>query len=123
LEERLIELLRDYKGEYSLQAFYPFSLKFLKAKKVSCPVGLLAGPLKDDKIAYPLKIFIKSLCMAPQLKPDYIGYQWDFLAQRAPQRMREKFDIPLIGWTVKDEASRDFTKRFGDNYIFENLDG
>ena len=121
LEDRLIETLKGYSGEYSLQCFYPFSITYLKKQGLSCPLGLLGGPLKDEPIAYPFKVFVKSLCMAPKLKPDYIAYQWDCLAKRAPQRMREDFEIPLIGWTVTDELSKSFCERYSDNYIFENL--
>ncbi len=121
LEERLLETLEGYKGEYALQCFHPFVIKYLKEKKLNCPLGLLAGPLKEESIHYFFKVFVKSLCMAPKLAPDYIGYQWDCLALRAPKRMREHFDIPLIGWTVKDQDAYDFTMRFADNIIFENL--
>lgn len=121
LEKRLIETLAGYPGEYSLQCFYPFAIKYLKKQKLGRPLGLLSGPLKNEPIAYPFKVFVKSLCMAPSLSPDYIAHQWDCLADRAPQRMREDFGIPLIGWTIEDEQSADFARRFADNFIFENL--
>ncbi|MCR9204732.1 MAG: hypothetical protein NXH75_09155 [Halobacteriovoraceae bacterium] len=121
LEEALLDILKDYKGEFSIQGFHPGTLNFFRKQKVGFPLGMLSGSFVGEELHYFLKVMLKSLCLSPFLKPDYIGYEWDQLSQRAPQEIREKYEIPLLGWTVKDSLSQKFVENWGDNIIFENL--
>jgi len=125
LELAVESILTNYKGEYSIQSFHPKSLLFFRDSRLKPTTGLLSGrihgSLKEEDLRYSIRLMLGSLCLVPFLKPDYIGYEWQGLNDGAPQRMREKYQIPLIGWTVKNNSSQDFCSRFGDNIIFENL--
>lgn len=122
LEEAVYDLVKNYKGDFSIQAFHPGVLKFYKEKNVSFPLGMLSGSMDDEGLNYFVKVLLKSLSLAPFFKPDYIGYEWKYLSKRAPQEIRERYGIPLLGWTVKDEAAEKFVENWGDNIIFENLE-
>lgn len=121
LEAATLEILKNYKGDFSIQGFDPGTLNYFRKEKVSFPLGLLSGSMKGEGLNPFLQVLLKSLCLSPFLRPNYIGYEWSQLSKRAPQAIREKYEIPLIGWTVKDENARDFTLRWGDNIIFENI--
>ena len=121
LERAVLSLLESYKGEFSLQSFHPQSLIILKKEGRGAPIGILSGPMDTAGLNPVTRVMIKSLCLVPYIRPQYIGYQWDHLNQRAPQEIRKKYDIPLLGWTVKDERAAAFCKKWGDNIIFEHI--
>lgn len=121
LERAVLETMKSYKGDYSLQAFHPQSLEVIKSEGHGAPLGLLSGSMDDAGISLLSRVTIRSLCLAPYFKPDYIGYQWDCVSQRAPQEIREQYGIPLLAWTVRDEEAALFCKRWADNIIFEQI--
>lgn len=121
LEKAVFDIVKNYKGDFSIQGFHPGTLNFFRQKKVNFPLGLLSGSLDDENLNFFIKIMLKSLSLSPFLKPDYIGYEYKLLSKRAPQYIREHYQIPLIGWTVRDELAEQFCRRYADNIIFENL--
>ncbi len=121
LEEAVSTLLDHYKGEFSLQSFHPGSINYLRGLNKGWTLGYLSGSLEDEELNFFTRTLLKSLSLAPFLKPDYIGYEVGELFQRAPQHIREHYHIPLIGWTVRTENQRLICNRFADNMIFENL--
>lgn len=122
LEESLYELLRNYKGDFSIQSFHPSTLNYFRKNRVNFPLGLLSGSFEDEDLNLFVKVVLKSLCLCPFLMPNYIGHQWSQISLRAPQEIREKYEIPLLGWTVRDEKARRFTQKWGDNIIFEDIE-
>lgn len=122
LEEAVFDIVKNYKGDFSIQSFHPTTLKFFRDERASFPLGLLSADFKEDKMNYFTKVFLKSLCLTPFLKPDYIGYHYMSLSKRAPQHMREHYQIPLLGWTVRDEHAKTVCDKYADNIIFENIE-
>jgi glycerophosphoryl diester phosphodiesterase len=50
-------------------------------------------------------------------RPDFIAYRVDF----APQAARHMFALPLLAWTVCNEAHRAMASRYADQVIFEGF--
>lgn len=121
LEEAVLETLKNYKGDFSIQSFHIGTLKYYRDQRVKFPLGLLSADFKEDDLNFFTKLMLKSLCLTPFLKPDYIGYHYLSLSKRAPQHMREKYQIPLLGWTVRDEHAKTICDNFADNIIFESI--
>jgi glycerophosphoryl diester phosphodiesterase len=122
LEEAVHECVKNYKGDFSIQSFHPSTLRFYRNEKVTFPLGLLSADFKEDNLNYFTKLALKSLCLTPFLKPDYIGYHYLSLSKRAPQHMREHYQIPLLGWTVRDQHAKTVCDKYADNIIFENIE-
>ncbi len=121
LENSVLEMLKSYKGDYSLQSFHPRTLEVINQNGKRAPMGLLAGRMEEADINPISRLMIRSLCLAPYFKPDYIGYHWKYIADRAPQEIRENYGIPLLAWTVRDEEAALFCKKWADNIIFEEI--
>lgn len=121
LEEATAELLKNYSGEFSLQSFHPGTMNYFRGLNRGYTLGYLSGSLDDEDLNFFTKTMLKSLSLVPFLKPDYIGYEVGLLSQRAPQHMRNDYNIPLIGWTVRNERQKQICQNYADNMIFENI--
>lgn len=122
LEEAVADLLENYQGEFSLQSFHPGAMTYFKNLRKEWILGYLSGDLDGENLDFFTKTLLKSLALTPFLKPDYIGYQVNKLSSRAPQHMREEYNVPLIGWTIRNEQQKRLCDNFADNMIFENFD-
>ena len=54
-------------------------------------------------------------------RPDFIAYRVDDLADFVPQAARHMVALPLLAWTVCNEAHRTMAARYADQVIFEGF--
>jgi glycerophosphoryl diester phosphodiesterase len=121
LEEAVANVLENYRGDFSLQSFHPGAMTYFKNLRKEWVLGYLSGSLDDEDLDFFTRTLLKSLALTPFLKPDYIGYEIGELSKRAPQHMREAYNVPLIGWTVRNSHQEQICRKFADNLIFENI--
>ena len=111
--DSVLEALQDYQGNVALMSFDHWLLKDLKALGCRHPIGLTAEGARAETFASHEK--------AMQLGLDFISYNVNHLpnpfitAQRAA-------GIPVITWTVRDEAARKHTLEHADQMTFEGFD-
>ncbi|MAF77366.1 MAG: hypothetical protein CME60_04335 [Halobacteriovoraceae bacterium] len=122
LEKRVLELISTYKGRYSLQSFHPLSLLFLRNQAPKAVLGMLIGEESLGHLIWGQRVLLKSLALSHVIKPQYIAQEWSGLHKRAPQELRERLEIPLLAWTVKDERSLRISRKYADGIIYENID-
>lgn len=111
--EAVIEVLEGYKGDVALMSFDHWLLKDLKALESPYPVGLTADG-KD-----PEAFFKHDEAM--QLGLDFISYHYGHLPNSFITAQRQR-GIPVITWTVRDEAARKQTFANADQMTFEGFD-
>ena len=122
LEKRTLEILKGYRGEFSLQGFHPQSLFYCRKECKDINLGLLSGGESLSHLLLPTRVLLRSMSFISLLKPQYLAYEWSALHKRAPQEMRERYEIPLLAWTINDEKSLGISKLLADNIIYENLE-
>lgn len=111
--EAVLEVLEGYKGDVALMSFDHWLLKDLKALASPYPVGLTAEG-KD-----PEAFFKHDEAM--QLGLDFISYHYGHLPNSFITAQRQR-GIPVITWTVRDEAARKQTFANADQMTFEGFD-
>ncbi|MFJ6325460.1 MULTISPECIES: glycerophosphodiester phosphodiesterase [unclassified Rhizobium] len=111
--EAVLEVLEGYKGHVSLMSFDHWLLKDLKALGSPYPVGLTAEGNK------PETFFQHDEAM--QLGLDFISYFFGHLPNPFITAQRQR-GIPVITWTVRDEAARKHTFANADQMTFEGFD-
>ena len=63
------------------------------------------------------KMYLKRMNYNKKNKPDFISYDFhDF-----PNKYLDKFDGPILAWTVRNEKHLEMAKKYADNIIFENI--
>ena len=111
--ESVLEVLEGYKGHVALMSFDHWLLKDLKALDAPYPVGLTAEGNK------PETFFQHDEAM--HLGLDFISYFYGHLPNPFVTAQRQR-GIPVITWTVRDEAARKHTFANADQMTFEGFD-
>ncbi|MDK4713961.1 glycerophosphodiester phosphodiesterase [Rhizobium sp. CNPSo 4039] len=111
--ESVIEVLEGYKGHVALMSFDRWLLKDLKTLEAPYPVGLTAEGNK------PETFFQHDEAM--HLGLDFISYFYGHLPNPFVTAQRQR-GIPVITWTVRDEAARKHTFANADQMTFEGFD-
>jgi glycerophosphoryl diester phosphodiesterase len=111
--ESVLEVLEGYNGHVALMSFDHWLLKDLKALEAPYPVGLTAEGNK------PETFFQHDEAM--HLGLDFISYFYGHLPNPFVTAQRQR-GIPVITWTVRDEAARKHTFANADQMTFEGFD-
>ena len=119
LEQKVIDLLKDYKGEFAVQSFNPFSLNYFKHHAPSILRGQLSGYFKGEKLAYFKEFLLKRMAFNKNIsEPHFISYD----ATTLPNRFVKKYkNLPLLAWTVRSKEDYLKVVKHCDNIIFENF--
>jgi len=119
LEKKLLESLKTYKGEFAVQSFNPYSIDFFRINAPHILRGQLSCSFKGEKLAFYKKFVLKRMLMNKTTKPDFISYYFYDL----PNRFVKRYDgVPVLGWTTRSEAEREYALKFCDNIIFEGFE-
>lgn len=120
LEQAVIENLRGYAGEYAIQSFNPFVLRYFREHAPGIVRGQLSGPFKGEDLAF-IKIFLlKYLLLNFLSRPAFVSYAAGALPEWFAGRLRRK-GLYLLAWTVKDVNEYSKAKTIFDNVIFEGF--
>ena len=111
--ETVLEVLEGYNGHVALMSFDHWLLKDLKALDPPYPVGLTADGHK------PETFFAHDEAM--QLGLDFISYFFADLPNAFITAQRQR-GIPVITWTVRNEAAVKRTFEHADQMTFEGFD-
>ena len=118
LEQKLIDLLSGYKGEYAVQTFNPNSLAYFKANAPKVPRILLSCDFgKDTDLAFFKKFVLRHLFLLKKSGAQVINYD----IRQLPRRRATKSGLPIMCWTVRSQADYEQSKAVARNVIFENF--
>lgn len=115
------EVLDEYNGEYCIESFNPYLLKWYKECRPDVIRGQLASSFMREGPRAPKYFLIENLMTNFMTKPDFIAYNHKYPGKLSVVLCRKLYNIPVIAWTVQTagEWSR-CADRF-DSYICEGL--
>ena len=125
LEGNVARLLEDYRGEACVMSFDPASMRTMRSLAPSLPRGLVAdrfaaGP-DWGHLPAPRRFALRNLLAAATIAPSFISYGIADLPADAPLILRH-FGLPLITWTVRNQAEWAKARRYADQITFEGFD-
>ena len=120
LESKLYQMLKNYKGEFAVQSFNPYSLQWFNINAPEILRGQLSGNLKNAKLGFFKKFTLKRMLLNKSVsKPNFISYE----AEALPNRYVKKYkNLPLLCWTVRSQEQYNKVIKYCDNIIFENFE-
>ena len=120
LEKNVLEMLKNYKGEYAIQSFNPYVLEYFYKHAPQIPRGQLAGYFKGEKLSFFKKFALKRMLLNKKIShPDFISYE----AKRLPNLYVKKYsELPLLAWVVTSQSQYLKVVKYCDNVIFEGFE-
>lgn len=110
LEDNLLDLLKDYNGEYAIISFNKKSLRYIKSKNKDISLGYLIGS-KNNKLMNSL--FIKSF------KPDFLSVKKTEINNKYIQKFKK--EKPVLIWTIKNRTDFNKYKNKASSLVLENI--
>ena len=112
------ELLRDYKGKYFVQSFFPFVLGWYRKNRKDVIRGQLSSAFdKKDLLSRKLLGMMIFNFIA---RPDFVSYEYKY-ENKLGRRLCALLGAHSAGWTFKDrETARAYSAKFTTR-IFEGF--
>ncbi len=117
LESKTYEILKNYKGEFAVQSFNPYSLAWFKTNAPDIPRGQLSSFFKGENLSFFKKLLLKKLRLNKVSCPDFISYN----AENLPNRYCNHAKLPILAWTIRSQEEYMKVIKYCDNIIFENF--
>lgn len=110
LEEKLLDLLKKYRGKIFIQSFNPKTIRWLRKKEPRYKYGLIT-------FSYPQYNILKKIFI--HLQVDFIACYLENVSNKRFQKLRK--NKTLIGWTIKKQSEFKKYDSFVDKFICENI--
>lgn len=118
LEEKVIDMIKGYKGEVAVQSFSPYSLECFKEKIFEIPRGQLSAIFKKKELSGFIKRYMLTRLKLNHISvPDFISYKFTDL----PNKWLTKTKLPVLAWTIRSKEDLQKAAPYFDNFIFENF--
>lgn len=119
LEEKLIDMLKTYGGEYAVQSFDPFAIEYFCKYAPHIMRGQLATYFhrSDRYLTRRERSRLKKLKYNDITDPDFISYNATYL----PNKYVKNAGLPVLAWTIRSELAANKIVKYCDNYIFEGF--
>ncbi len=120
LEQKVIDILKKYKGEFAVCSFNPYVLSYFYQHAPEILRGQLSGFFKNEKMPFMSKFVLKRMTPIKKISfADFIIYE----AKTLPNRFVRKFKkLPLIAWTVESQEEYMKVVKHCDNVVFNGFD-
>ena len=119
--EKAWGILKDYKGKYAVQSFYPPIIRWFKKNAPNVTRGQLATNFIKIEGHKPIEPFAGFLIFNFLSRPDFISYEYKF-PRILPLAVCRLLGAVTIAWTYTEEKQIDETEDYFSAYIFENFE-
>ena len=116
LAKKVLELLKDYKGEYVIQ-FDPRLMKYVRKLSPSVIRGQLIDGGKNPALKPFLRFVLANGLLNFMSKPDFINYSFTTL----PLKKRIARGKRVLCWTIRNTQDEEKSLPYVEGYVFENI--
>lgn len=130
MESLIYEEIKSYQGQYAVQAFNPFTLNWFRKNAPEVLRGQLSGgfTVSDYDMEYAgttrlpwyQRFLLENLLLNFMSRPHFIAYEVNKTTNARLNSLR-KLGVPLLGWTIKQQAEYDEAKEKFDNLILDSV--
>lgn len=120
LEEKVYCLMKQYRGNFAIQSFSPFSIGWFKKNAPEILRGQLSSDFKNEavSISFFKKYFVRKLWTNFLCRPHFISYEKKGVANGTVQRLRKK-GVMALAWCVENNKEEIEVRAKTDSIIFE----
>lgn len=118
LEQKVIDMLSSYNGEFAVESLNPYSMEYFKHNASEIIRGQLFMVMTKNYMPGAFKRFMfNSMRIAKISSPDFIASK----AADLPYKKISKLNLPTIAWTIRSNTEMEKVAPYSDNIIFENF--
>lgn len=119
-EKDVLALLKNYKGEYAIQSFNPFSLEWFKKNAPQIKRGQLSSFFKGEDMPHYKKAILRKMKLNKISEPNFISYD----VRNMPNKYCKKYSkkLPILVWWIGSKEQANLAKSYADNIIFEGFE-
>lgn len=131
MESLVYKELKNYNGQYAVQSFNPYSVKWFRNNAPGVLRGQLSGSfiISDYEAEYAgttrlpcyKRVLLSNMLLNFQSRPNFIAYELEYADSNTFLKLK-KLGVPVVGWTVKDRAMYRKMKNDCDNFIVDTFD-
>ena len=115
---KMLEILKDYQGEFAVQSFNPKYMKLVRKLRPDYIRGILSSGNKYKKVkSKVINYLLSAMFFNFMVKPDFLSYH----INGYPLSKRISKGKVKICWTVTSKEDYEKVKPYVDNIIFENF--
>jgi len=122
IERIVMDMLKDYKGEFAIQSFHPMALRKVRKIDPTIYCGLLSSKLTEMKMLRIKKAAVRNARLFFLAKPDFVSFEINSFPNDRVKRFREELQLPILGWTIRTKEDIERALEFCDGMIFENIE-
>ena len=120
VEQKVYDALKGYKGNYCIESFNPFIVRWFKLHAPEVIRGQLAFSFVNIGFSRFKRWLLSNLRLCNWNGSQFIAYDATTIKDnKAVARYAKK--IPIICWTVKSQKQYDELHRYFDNMIFDSF--
>ncbi len=123
LEEAVGDILATYSGNVAVQSFNPYSLEWFNLNAPQIWRGQLAGEFKNSSLPWYQAVILKNLWLNWASNPHFIAYELNALPNWPTAIARQVYQLPILAWTIRNQADQAKACQYADNYIFDRFEG
>ncbi len=113
IAKKVVDALKDYKGEFVVQSFDPFIMQRVKKYAPHILRGQLGGVPERGNLSWVKYTVVKKLTFNFLSKPDYINYYLNHMP------INKK--TPTVCWTVRTKEDLALARKLNVNFVFEGV--
>lgn len=124
MEQKICDVLKDYKGEYAICSGNPYVVLWFKNNKPKIIRGIISSFYRNDDEgrqntnSFFVRFVLKRMLMNKKIKPDFISYHCDNLPNKYVKKYK---DLPILSWPVRSQEKYLEIIKYTDNIIFEHF--
>ena len=115
------EILDEYAGDYCVESFNPFILKWFKECRPDIVRGQLSCAFSKDGKKGPKYFLLEHLMLNFISRPDFVAYNHKDTPKVSLALCRKLFNVPVVAWTVRTAEEWSKCADKFDAYICEAL--
>ncbi|WP_395665372.1 glycerophosphodiester phosphodiesterase family protein [Methylocella sp.] len=125
LAARVLEALSAYDGPAALKSFDPLVLAFLRARRATRPLGLVAQAAYEaedwPELTPRQRRLLAALADFAEARPDFLSFNVKDLPHAAPTLCAQALGLAVMTWTVRDAHDRARAEAASAQIVFEGF--
>lgn len=120
VEEKTYEMLKNYKGNFCIESFDPFVIRWFKLHAPEVIRGTLSCSFDGTGFGKMKRWLLSQLKLCKWNGSQFIAFDADTIAtNKAVKRFRKR--IPILCWTIRSQEELDRLEPYFDNIIFDSF--